>query len=113
MLGERDGRRRARASGGTPDRDFDILQSWRKAAPKVNPFQFADDETHAKKRKTTSLKKQILAQRNGPKPNPLWTKFADQLQRVKDEKGSAPVEASATKDDMDEQSGSYVPYGLA
>jgi ribosomal protein L7Ae-like RNA K-turn-binding protein len=105
--------RRPRRKENTVERDFDILQSWRNAAPKVNTYQFADDEKHQKKRKTTSLKKQILAQRSGPTMNPLWMKFADQLQRVKEENGSTLVESHATKDDIDEQSKNYVPFGLA
>jgi len=111
MLGETS--RRPRRKGETSDRDFDILKSWRNAAPKVNTFQFADDEKHLKKRKTTSLKKQILAQRHEQAPNPLWTKFADQLQRVKEVKTSLAADPPATKDDIDEQSKNYVPYGLA
>jgi len=109
MLGETS--RRSQRKKETTEKDFDILQSWRNAAPKVNTFQFADDGP--KKRKTTSLKKQILAQRQEPQANPLWTKFADQLQRAKEEKTSATVESPATKDDIDEQSKNYVPYGLA
>merc|ERR1719443_1786942 len=45
--------------------------------------------------------------------NPLWMKFADQLQRAKEDKNSTSVESPATKDDMDEQSKNYVPFGLA
>jgi ribosomal protein L7Ae-like RNA K-turn-binding protein len=111
MLGEAN--RRSARKGETAHRDFDILQSWRNAAPKVKTFQFADDETQPKKRKTTSLKKQILAQRHEPTQNPLWSKFADQLQRAKDEKIPPAVESPATKDEMDDQSKNYVPYGLA
>jgi len=111
MLGETS--RHSQRKKETTDKDFDILQSWRNAAPKVNPFQFADDEARPKKRKTTALKKQILAQRNEPKPDPLWTKFADQLQRAKDESSSPAVESPTTKDDIDKQSMNYVPYGLA
>jgi ribosomal protein L7Ae-like RNA K-turn-binding protein len=111
MLGESS--RRPRQKGETSERDFDILKSWRSAAPKVKTFQFADEETNSKKRKTTSLKKQILAQRQERAPNPLWTKFADQLQRVKDDKTSPTAGTLATKDDIDEQSKNHVPYGLA
>lgn len=111
MLGESS--RRSWRKDDTVGRDFDVLGSWRQAAPKVNKFQFANDETQPKKRKTTSLKKQILAQRNGPAPNPLWMKFADQLQHVKEEKISPTAKSQATKDDMDEQTKNYVPYGLA
>jgi ribosomal protein L7Ae-like RNA K-turn-binding protein len=104
---------RPRRKGISAEKDFDILQSWRNAAPKVNTFQFADDEKNQKKRKPTALKKQIIAQRSAPTMNPLWMKFADQLQRVKEDKNSTSVESPATKDDMDEQSKNYVPYGLA
>jgi len=110
MLGETS--RRSQRKKET-EKDFDILQSWRNAAPKVNTFHFADDETRPKKRKTTTLKKQILAQRNEATPNPLWTKFADQLQRAKEESSSPAVEPPTTKDDIDNQSMNYVPYGLA
>merc|ERR1719161_1014344 len=110
MLGETS--RRSQRKKETNEKDFDILQSWRNAAPKVNTFQFADDE-RPKKRKTSALKKQILAQRNEAKPNPHWTKFAGQLQRAKDESSSPAVESPTTKDDIDKQSMNYVPYGLA
>merc|ERR1719453_203446 len=103
MLGETS--RQSQRKKEHAERDFDILQSWRNAAPKVNTFQFADDETRPKK--------QILAQRQEPHANPLWTKFADQLHRVKQESTPAAVEAPATKDDIDKQSRNYVPYGLA
>jgi len=106
-------RRSSQRKKETTERDFDILQSWRNAAPKVKPFQFADDETRPKKRKTTSLKKQILEQRQEPPANPLWTKFADQLQRAKEESTPAVVEPPVTKDDIDKRSRDYVPYGLA
>jgi ribosomal protein L7Ae-like RNA K-turn-binding protein len=110
MLGENN--RRSQRKKETTEKDFDILQSWRNAAPKVNTFHFADDE-RPKKRKTTALKKQILAQRTEEKPNPLWTKFADQLQRAKEESSSPAVELPSTKDDIDKQIMNYVPYGLA
>merc|ERR1719235_2462777 len=111
MLGETS--RHSQRKKETTDKDFDILQSWRNAAPKVNTFHFAEDETRTKKRKTTALKKQILAQRHEEKPNPLWTKFADQLQRAKEASSVPEAESPKTKDDIDEQSTNYVPYGLA
>merc|ERR1719267_465697 len=70
-----------------PPRDFDILKSWRNAAPKVAPYKIID-EAAQKKRKTTALKKQIMAQREAEAPNPLWTRFADHLQSFKDEQTS-------------------------
>jgi len=111
MLGETS--RRSQRKKETTEKDFDILQSWRNAAPKVNTFHFADDETRPKKRKTSALKKQILAQRNEAQPNPLWMKFADQLQRAKEESSSPAQESPTTKDDIDHQNTNHVPYGLA
>merc|ERR1719181_1266453 len=45
--------------------------------------------------------------------NPLWMKFADQLQRAKEESTPSAIDSPATKDDIDAQSTNYVPYGLA
>jgi ribosomal protein L7Ae-like RNA K-turn-binding protein len=93
------------------ERDFDILVSWRNAAPRVKPSYFAEPQL-LKKRKATPLKKQILAQREDSPPNPLWTKFADHLQRFKEDQSMPKVEKRVTKDDLnsDEQ---IVPFGLA
>ena len=111
MLGS-SGRNPRRAAG---DGEFDILQSWRSAAPRARPFQYVEEE--AKKRKPSTLKKQILAQRkDGPAgPNPLWAKFAEQLERAKGEKGPVAVVAPATKDDEVAAATAHrqVPYGLA
>jgi ribosomal protein L7Ae-like RNA K-turn-binding protein len=92
------------------ERDFDILVSWRNAAPRVKPAYMT--ETQIKKRKATPLKKQILAQREESAPNPLWTKFAEHLQRFKEDQNVPKVEMRVTKDDLNvaEQ---IVPFGLA
>jgi hypothetical protein len=96
---------------GAPERDFDILVSWRNAAPRVKPAYMT--ETQIKKRKATPLKKQILAQREEGPPNPLWTKFADHLQRFKEDQNVPKVEARATKDDTYRMHEQLVPFGLA
>jgi ribosomal protein L7Ae-like RNA K-turn-binding protein len=100
------------ASRDLPPRDFDILKSWRNAAPKVAPYKIID-ETAQKKRKTTALKKQIIAQREAAAPNPLWTRFAEQLQQFKDEQPSQEEPKKQTQDDLLNESGDIVPYGLA
>jgi len=94
-------------------RDFDILKSWRSAAPVRSPKE--EMEPGMKKRKATSLKKQILAQRGDtPASNPLWDKFADHLQKVKDENQANPQAKQGTQDDIAGLSqSSIVPYGLA
>jgi len=94
-----------------PARDFDILTSWRNAAPKVEPFKFVDTAA-PKKRKTTALKKQIIAQREADAPNPLWTRFADHLQKIKDEQPSQEPKKKI-QDDFLNDTGDIVPYGLA
>jgi len=94
-----------------PQRDFDILKSWRNAAPKAAPFQLLEEQ---KKRKPTALKKQILAQREASAPNPLWTRFADHLQKFKDEHPAAEQTKQQTKDDsLLKESADIIPYGLA
>jgi len=95
-----------------PARDFDILTSWRNAAPKVEPYKFVDP-TAPKKRKTTALKKQIMAQREAEAPNPLWTRFADHLQSFKDEQTSPAEPKKKVQDDSLKDNGDIVPYGLA
>jgi ribosomal protein L7Ae-like RNA K-turn-binding protein len=92
------------------ERDFDILVSWRNAAPRVKPAYLT--ETQIKKRKATPLKKQILAQREETPPNPLWTKFAEHLQRFKEDQNSPKVEMRVTKDDLSSDD-RLVPFGLA
>merc|ERR1719375_1474599 len=94
-----------------PVRDFDILTSWRNAAPKVEPYKFLDEKA-PKKRKTTALKKQILSQREPEAQNPLWTKFADHLQQFKDEQPSQE-QKKKIQDDFLKENGDIVPYGLA
>jgi len=94
-----------------PARDFDILTSWRNAAPKVEPYKFLDEKA-PKKRKTTALKKQILSQREPEAQNPLWTKFADHLQQFKDEQPSQE-QKKKIQDDFLKENGDIVPYGLA
>jgi ribosomal protein L7Ae-like RNA K-turn-binding protein len=95
-----------------PPRDFDILKSWRNAAPKVAPFKIID-EAAQKKRKTTALKKQILAQREAEAPNPLWNRFAEHLQQFKDEQTNQEEKTKQTQDDLLKESADIVPYGLA
>jgi len=93
------------------ERDFDILMSWRNAAPKMKPAYLT--ETEIKKRKATPLKKQILAQREEAPPNPLWMKFGEHLQKFKEEQAERKVvQKREAKDDLnaDEQ---LVPFGLA
>jgi ribosomal protein L7Ae-like RNA K-turn-binding protein len=110
MLG--DSSRPRRQKDENVPRDFDILKSWRNAAPKVNPLRFVDDEQRSKKRKTpTPLKKQILAQRQGDTPNPLWTKFADHMQRHKE--GTTPPSSEKVAQDDLQGTSDIVPYGLA
>jgi len=92
------------------ERDFDILVSWRNAAPRVKPAYMT--ETQIKKRKATPLKKQILAQREEAPPNPLWTKFAEHLQRFKEDQNVPKVEMRVTKDDL-AGAEQIVPFGLA
>jgi len=92
------------------ERDFDILVSWRNAAPKVKPSYLT--ETQIKKRKATPLKKQILAQREEAPPNPLWMKFGEHLQKFKEEQAEKKVEKRETKDDLNAD-GQLVPFGLA
>jgi len=92
------------------ERDFDILVSWRNAAPRVKPSYLT--ETQIKKRKATPLKKQILAQREDCPPNPLWTKFAEHLQRFKEDQNVPKVEKRLTKDDVNSDE-HIVPFGLA
>jgi ribosomal protein L7Ae-like RNA K-turn-binding protein len=91
-------------------RDFDILKSWRSAAPVQSS---APNESGMKKRKPTPLKKQILAQRGDAPSNPLWDKFADHLQKFKDENQITPHTKQPTKDDIESSSTSIVPFGLA
>jgi ribosomal protein L7Ae-like RNA K-turn-binding protein len=94
----------------TPARDFDILTSWRNAAPKVEAYKFVDEP---KKRKTTALKKQIIAQRDAEAPNPLWTRFADHLQKFKDDQPGQEGSKKTIQDDLLKDNGDIVPYGLA
>jgi len=91
-------------------RDFDILKSWRSSAPREAPV-----ENSLKKRKQTSLKKQILAQRDKNVENPFMAKFAEHLQKFKDEKAAMPVEVERkTLDDIAAPSTSdLIPFGLA
>jgi ribosomal protein L7Ae-like RNA K-turn-binding protein len=92
-------------------RDFDILKSWRSAAP---IHSATPNEPGMKKRKATPLKKQILAQRGDAKNNPLWDKFADHLQKFKDENPATQSTKQTTKDDIAGLSSSnIVPFGLA
>jgi ribosomal protein L7Ae-like RNA K-turn-binding protein len=92
------------------ERDFDILVSWRNAAPRVKPAYLT--EPQIKKRKATPLKKQILAQREEAPPHPLWTKFAEHLQRFKEDQNAPKVEKRMTKDDLSGEDHG-VPFGLA
>jgi len=89
-------------------RDFDILKSWRNAAPVKK-----EEDPAMRKRKATPLKKQILASRGEtPATNPLWERFADHLQKFKDENPVTNQETKKTKDDLACPS-SIVPHGLA
>jgi ribosomal protein L7Ae-like RNA K-turn-binding protein len=92
-------------------RDFDILKSWRSSAPREPAYA----ELGPKKRKQTSLKKQILAQRDKNSEDPFMTKFAEHLQKFKDEKAAMPVEVEPkTVDDIAAPSASdLIPFGLA
>jgi len=109
MLGQSKEKKWSSSRKPEPQRDFDILMSWRNAAPRVNPYI---EEPPKKQRKATALKKQILAQREASPPNPLWNKFGEHLQKVKDE-SAAPAEEKKTKDDFLKGNGDIVPYGLA
>jgi len=93
-------------------RDFDILKSWRNSAPVRSSKQ--ETEFGVKKRKETPLKRQILAQRGDtPASNPIWEKFADHVQKFKDE-NQANQPAKETQDDIAGPStSSIVPFGLA
>lgn len=111
MLGEQTVAKRYPWKKPAAERDFDILKSWRNAAPKATPFQYTEEKA-LKQRKITPLKKQIIAQREEQTSNPLWTKFADHLQSSKEENRSPVVEKRETKDDLQQKS-DIVPYGLA
>jgi ribosomal protein L7Ae-like RNA K-turn-binding protein len=112
LLGTTKGRNLAPPARDKP-RDFDILKSWRSAAPVRSPKE--EIEPGLKKRKATPLKKQILAQRGDtPASNPLWDRFADHLQKFKDDAQVTPQATQETKDDIAGPSASsIVPYGLA
>jgi len=91
-------------------RDFDILKSWRSSAPREPMYPELP-----KKRKQTSLKKQILAQRDKNSENPFMTKFAEHLQKFKDEKAATAADVMPTTlDDIATPSASdLIPFGLA
>jgi len=104
--------RNAAAPSRDKPRDFDILKSWRNAAPVRSPKE--ETEPGMKKRKATPLKKQILAHRGeSPASNPLWEKFADHLQKFKDDSQVTPQVTQETKDDIAAPASSIVPFGLA
>lgn len=105
MLGNKG---RAAVPSRDKPRDFDILKSWRSAAPVRK-----EEDPGMKKRKATPLKKQILASRGEtPVTNPLWERFTVHLQKFKDENQVTPQTVQETKDDLAGPS-NIVPYGLA
>lgn len=90
------------------NREFDILKSWRSSAPKEPPAA----EYGQKKKKTTSLKKQILAQRDKAE-DPFMARFSSHLQKVKDEKAHV-TENNKTVDDIGVPSATdIIPFSLA
>jgi len=94
--------------------DFDVLRSWRDAqrdAKKPEAKAEAGGEAK-KKRKSTPLKKAILAQRAECPPSASWLKFDQHLQKFNATK-AAPAAPKPLLDDMDGLGREHPPFALS
>jgi len=93
--------------------DFDLIRSWRASMPRNANQNFKPEPAEPKKkRKSTPLKKAILAQRAADPPSELWMKFDQHLQKFNAEKSPPPAPAPIT-DDLAGLGREHPPFGLS
>jgi len=92
--------------------DFDVIRSWRDAQRDKKPEAKAEPGEAKKKRKSTPLKKAILAQRAECPPSASWMKFDQHLQKFNASK-AAPAAPKPLLDDMDGLGREHPPFALS
>jgi ribosomal protein L7Ae-like RNA K-turn-binding protein len=106
---------KGKGRGQSPTRggkgDFDVLRSWRDAAVK-RPEAKVEPADAKKKRKSTPLKKAILAQRAACPPSTAWLKFDAHLQKFNATK-VAPEGPKPLLDDTDALGREHPPFALS
>jgi ribosomal protein L7Ae-like RNA K-turn-binding protein len=90
--------------------EFDLIRSWRDSRPEKKEVK--PEMESKKKRKSTPLKKAILAQRAADPPSELWMKFDQHLQKFNSEKAPPPASAPIF-DDMAGLGRAHPPFGLS